>query len=320
MNWSYGITTVRSRISTYLPTTLNSLRNAGFDKPLLFVDGDEDCQAWKRFGLDTTIRSRQLATAPSWILAAREIYERSPKADIYAVFQDDFIAYKNLRQYLEQCGRPDEGYMNLYTFPANEGFFPHVGKTKRRVEGWRMTSQRGLGAVALVFPRHVFRHVLTSTYMYDRSLDPNRGPRAVDGGIVSCLKGSPYREYVHNPSLVQHIGVRSSMGNDRQALSRWWLGEDFDATQLLIPIEQRGSPPNKVSIPIAAKYGLGDKLEQALTFVGVTSDRVESWLGRPCNCNVRKEKLNKLGAWIHQALFGKLDKDEAARQLTELTK
>lgn len=53
--------------------------------------------------------------------------------------------------------------------------------------------------------------------------------------------------------------------------------------------------------------GLGDKIELALTRVGVTHERVERWLGRPCNCPERREKLNRLGRWASRILVGKLD-------------
>jgi hypothetical protein len=50
---------------------------------------------------------------------------------------------------------------------------------------------------------------------------------------------------------------------------------------------------------------LGDLLESALSRVGVTKDRVERWLGRPCGCAERQEKLNQLGYWAKSVLAGK---------------
>ncbi len=51
---------------------------------------------------------------------------------------------------------------------------------------------------------------------------------------------------------------------------------------------------------------LGDLLERALTVAGVTPERVERWLGKPCNCEERKEKLNQLSYWSMMVLTGKL--------------
>lgn len=53
---------------------------------------------------------------------------------------------------------------------------------------------------------------------------------------------------------------------------------------------------------------LGDSLERALTRVGITHDRVENWLGKPCGCVERKEKLNALGAWAARVMSGKTER------------
>ena len=49
--------------------------------------------------------------------------------------------------------------------------------------------------------------------------------------------------------------------------------------------------------------GLGDSLERALKTLGITQDRyveVKEMFGLPptCNCNARREWLNKVGRWI----------------------
>lgn len=49
------------------------------------------------------------------------------------------------------------------------------------------------------------------------------------------------------------------------------------------------------------KLRLGDKVEAALKAVGVTKERVSKWLGRPCNCDERKQKLNQLSEWAQNA-------------------
>lgn len=55
--------------------------------------------------------------------------------------------------------------------------------------------------------------------------------------------------------------------------------------------------------------GLGDRIEQALTAVGVTQDRWREFKGamglpKTCNCNARKKWLNQLGE-----AFGKTARD-----------
>jgi hypothetical protein len=50
---------------------------------------------------------------------------------------------------------------------------------------------------------------------------------------------------------------------------------------------------------------LGDTVEKALSTVGITKERVERWLGRPCECDYRQEKLNALSYWAVRVLSGK---------------
>lgn len=54
--------------------------------------------------------------------------------------------------------------------------------------------------------------------------------------------------------------------------------------------------------------GLGDMLETALATIGIVGEDVERWIGRPCNCEERKQKLNQLGAWAKRVVSGKIEK------------
>ncbi len=56
---------------------------------------------------------------------------------------------------------------------------------------------------------------------------------------------------------------------------------------------------------------LGDAIQQALSSVGVTEERVSYWLGadsRGCGCSQRKEKLNALGSWAIRIIRGRTEK------------
>jgi hypothetical protein len=60
--------------------------------------------------------------------------------------------------------------------------------------------------------------------------------------------------------------------------------------------------------------GLGDVVHVALSRVGVTPESVSGWLGTPCGCAERREKLNLIGVWAHRVLMGKIDR---ARQILQ---
>ena len=222
MQWAYGITTVPSRICELFPRTLDSLRRAGFDKPRIFVDGGKN--GYDHFGLPVTYRETNLRTHGNFILSLYELYIRDPSAERYAMFQDDFVTCAGLKEYLERW-YPDKGYLNLYTFPHNQQL--SLGR-----EGWYESDQMGKGAVALVFSAEAIEVLLTSNHMFNRPKDPIRGHKSVDGGIVESFKKAGWKEYVHNPSLVQHTGLYSSMGNGQHALAVSFRGEEFDLRTL----------------------------------------------------------------------------------------
>jgi hypothetical protein len=229
MKWAYGITTVDKRKDDLLPRTIESLRVAGFDKPILFIDGCKDSKWYKdTFDLEVTARSTAARTFGNWVSALWELYAKTPDADRYAIFQDDFVTYKNLRAYLEQCPYPDKGYLNLYTFPQNEKLAPP------NHEGWYLSNQLGKGAVALVFTRDAIVTLLQHPHMVNRPQCAKRGWKAIDGGIVEAFRKSGWKEYVHTPSLVQHTGLLSSMGNRQHSLADSFRGEDFDALDIKI--------------------------------------------------------------------------------------
>lgn len=236
MRWSYGITTVPKRINDLLPRTIDSLKKGGFNEPHLFVDGGRE-EDYKRFNLPTTVRSKNVRTAGNWVLSLIELYALNPTAERFALFQDDFVTYNNVRQYLEGMRYPDKGYLNLYTFPENQSLNT-TGQC-----GWFKSNQCGRGAVALVFSLEAVTALLGQPYLWTRFQSAKRGHCAIDGGIVDAMKNVGYSEYVHTPSLVQHTGIESSMGNSRHASAPVWYGEGFDAATLLETILQEKKRP-----------------------------------------------------------------------------
>lgn len=266
MKWAYGVTTVPSRFEDLLPRTLASLARAGFDKPRLFVDGAGELpSALAQY--EVTRRDPVIRTYGNWVLAAWELYIRTPSADRYAVFQDDFVTYPNLRRYLDGCAYPKKGYWNLYTFPENE----------KQFQGWYQSNQLGKGAVALVFSGEALRFLLGQKYFIERPMDVARGHRVVDGGIVTAFKNAGWKEYVHNPSLVQHTGKQSSMGSGPQELANTFRGEEFDAAELLNPPVSDTRVPRRLGlVGYNAATGLGELNRQLASY-----GDIHTWLVRP---------------------------------------
>lgn len=307
--WTCGLTTCPERRGL-LRRTLTSLSTTGFT-PRLFVDGDDDGASWsKELGYSVTARGNPPArVAGNWTLALAELYQREPKADRFAIFQDDLVAVRNLRGYLDTVAWPERAYLNLFTFRDNEKVI--AGK-----RGWAEASllsdgngpvyhgkpqQTGRGAVALCFTRECVIDLLGHWHLWKRAEDEGMGWRKVDGGIVEVLNRQGWREYVHAPSLVQHTGDVSTIREPNRPprpirTARTFPGEQVDAMDFLC--EQ----------PAAKTTGLGDVVAQALSTIGVTEERVSQWIGRPCGCKERREKLNVIGQWAARVVSGKVER------------
>lgn len=272
MEWAYAVTTVPDRFDELLPRTLASLAAGGFDKPVVFVDalGDQELPAYLQ-DYEVVTRRARVKTFCHWMLTAWELLCRWPEAERYAVFQDDFVTYRNLREYLESCEIPKDGYWNLYTFPENE----------KQFSGWYKSNQYGRGAVGTVFHHEVFRKIIAHHHMSFRTYDEERRDRAVDGAIVDSAKKQGISEYVHNPSLVQHTGYESSMGNKVHELSQIFEGEEFDATTLIGETNKPKAKPIKKTQRIGlvgynTHSGLGELNRQLVEHCDI-----DVWLVKP---------------------------------------
>jgi glycosyltransferase involved in cell wall biosynthesis len=239
--WTYGVTTVLSRINTTLPITLANLSKAGFPRPVLFLDGATFTQAEeveKKFGLEVEVRRRKIRAYGNWYMGMQELYLRAPTADRYAIFQDDFVTVRGLREYLDAVELREGRYFNLLTFPENEDRVPRDPPGNKKgdpIPGFYLSNQLGKGAVALVFDRKGVMTVLAHQHMIQRVGDSKRGHCYIDGGVVDAMKGAGYKEYVHYPSLVKHIGKKSTISPTHDGFPdpESFPGEDFDIRTLL---------------------------------------------------------------------------------------
>jgi len=215
MLWSYGITTTPSRAVTLLPRTVGSLARAGFDQPRLFMDGIAACDG---FGHPVTYRTPKIGYLSNWVLALTELYYREPGAERFVLFQDDLITYPNLRAYLEQIRYEAKTYWNLYTVPESEKV------SSGRIGWYPSVDQLGKGALALVFDQDTVLTLLESKHLLTRVLNAHNRQHSIDGGVNQCLRPQGWTELVHNPTLVQHTGLDSTIGHGRYPEPRRFAG------------------------------------------------------------------------------------------------
>lgn len=270
--WSYGITTVPTRFNTTLPQTLDSLAKGGFDTPRLFIDGvaviPEHLTKYQQ-----TQRIPSVGAYANWVLSLWELYLRSPLADRYAIFQDDLVSCLNLRHYLEAVTYPRLGYLNLYTFPKN---------VQSQTTGFYRPVHHGQGALALVFNKEATKALLSFPYIVNKAGDADKSDRNIDGAVYNTMAKQGWNEFVHNPSLVQHTGETSTLGEDHNNQSRanTFMGEGFNALAL---IDAQDAPKTHATARVGlcgylSATSLG-KLNSAIT----GHLRVDRWLARPHN-------------------------------------
>ena len=221
VEWSYGVTTCTQRLNTLLPRTLASLAATGFDEPRLFIDGGGYVG-----NLPATQRESPIIEANygNWLLAAWELYLRKPRATYYAIFEDDIILCKGIKQYIENHVWIEKSYLNLFTFATNEVVISN------KPLGWCKSDQLGRGALALIFNQDAIISLFSQVdYLTKQHLEP-KGYRNVDGTIQTALtRLAGYKEYVHNPSLVQHVGQQTTLPRSiKQPEAKTFPGEDFD--------------------------------------------------------------------------------------------
>ncbi|MCI0335702.1 MAG: hypothetical protein L0228_21050 [Planctomycetes bacterium] len=217
MNWAYGITTIPERVGTLLPQTIESLAAAGFDRPVLFVDGH--IPGYEALEVVCHPRVGQLR---NWMHALFYLFT-TKDADRYAIFEDDVLACRQLREYMERCPL-GKVYWNLLTLDENRMF---TGDKP----GWHESNQLGRSACGLVFDRPTVDCLLR---MERFVRGPGSGETMSDAVVIATLKSLGYKELVHYPSLLQHVGLESTLGNSFGNVSAF-LGEEYDLLSLPAP-------------------------------------------------------------------------------------
>lgn len=231
--WAYGVIAVKERLEL-LKQTLDSLGNAGFHNPRLFIDG-LSCEDLAHIGLAYPITFRNwphIGGTGNWMLGMLELYIRHPTADVYAMFEDDIICCFNIRRYLTHCIIPPLSYLNLYTDFKSHEKVKHL--QEQGIKGWVPSCQTGRGALALVFPRPTLMELFTQHNYIAKPQDHLRGRKCIDGMVAQAITVAGGTEYIHSYSFVQHTGDDSVMVPGKQHVpAPHFLGERFDAIDLL---------------------------------------------------------------------------------------
>lgn len=228
--WVAAVLTSPRRQPT-LDTTLDSLSRAGWSTPYLFMDGT--VRVPPRFAhLPGVLREPRVGCWPNSYLALAELLMRHPDADAYLLAQDDVRFYdaEPLREYLEQVLWPTKGRClvslycpSIYSAPAF---------------AWQAIAQPWtLGAQALVFPRGVAQDLLLDravcNHRWKGWREGRQGLANTDVVIGKWAWRKQIPIWYPTPSLVQHIGVKSTL-TPKYRLSRERVADRW-AGSLILP-------------------------------------------------------------------------------------
>lgn len=211
MNLAVGITSTYQRMENLLAETRASIERAGFVYYEIFIDD-------------------RLTPFGNWIVGLWRLRILHPRATRYLMLQDDLLACGGLRKYLERMKLPFRGYLNLYTAEENE-------PTETRQRTWHKAKHHGVGAVALMFDSVAVTKLLSSKRVATWN-QSSGGRKGIDYVVSTAMKDVGYVEYVHSPSLVQHVGDHSTLGEERIRRAISFPGEDFDCSKLTPLIQE----------------------------------------------------------------------------------
>jgi hypothetical protein len=203
--WSVGITTSRRRIPT-LEQCVHSVRRAGWESPVLFIDGDMEIPE-SLSGLPSCRRIPNVGAFPNYALSLMELFMRDPHADAYMMLQDDavFPGTSAVRSYLEDVLWLEEipGIVSLYCSTEYQ----------QQIAGWyRFDAPWVWGAVAFIFSNEMARAWLASSRVCDhRALVNDQGLSKIDVMIGQFCQSKGVPIHYPSPSLVQHIGTISTI-------------------------------------------------------------------------------------------------------------
>lgn len=213
LNWSTCIITAPRQHPTLL-RCMQNLQSAGWRDFRIFAEpGCEDLP--RDQGIPIVERVGSLGAWPNWYLALAELLMRQPNADFYFLLEDDALLYQgqpNLKSYVEQSlvSNPQLAFASLYCADA----------IMANQIGW-VSGNLGkyfIGALALVIPKESALKLMTNENVarHRETGGEDHGTKLTDAVLGRWAFENQLRVLVHNPSLVDHIGNTSTLGNDNQ--------------------------------------------------------------------------------------------------------
>ena len=216
LNWSVVVTTA-PRKKPKLKTTVQSLKAAGWNNPIVFAEPESPtCDA------KTYTSENKLGVFHNWMRAARHALDSN--ADVIMMVQDDVWFSPDSKWFAESALWPEKcGFLSLYT-PL------HYSIVQGKMKPWGIYpiyTKSLWGAMAMIWHPKVLSRVVNSwratepwigrrrTMSYEEKQHKTENPETicnVDTFIGYCVKDMKREMYYVNPSFAQHISEYSSIG------------------------------------------------------------------------------------------------------------
>tara|TARA_R110002020_G_scaffold430269_1_gene639940 strand:- start:216 stop:977 length:762 start_codon:yes stop_codon:yes gene_type:complete len=245
LKWSVVVTTA-PRQKPKLDITIKSLRDAGWENPVVFAEPDSPtCDA------ETHTNQTKLGVYHNWMRAAK--YGLESGADAIMTVQDDVWFHSDSRWFAESSLWPDNcAFLSLYT-PLHYS----VIRGKQKPWGIYPVYTKSLwGAMAMIWHPSILDRVVNSdraknwigrrsTMSADEiSLKENNPEmiRNVDTFIGYSARDMDRKMYYVNPSFAQHISEYSSIGGrstEGKRSAHFLVGHQGVPEASQIPIESK---------------------------------------------------------------------------------
>jgi hypothetical protein len=252
IKWTVGVITSPRQGISYLEQTLDSLRRAGWNEPIVFAEpGSSPSNSY------TIIRRKQYGDWTNWATGLYELLLSEPDTDYFLMAEDDVIFCKDSKTYLEyampQLG--DFGSLSLYTpsIRSRNNFRGFHNELQGHNTWSTVTVIMSRSKVISFFAdvdtqRHRFEDIfeLGEEYWCCPKTDPKNSIK--DAVIGHWAEKNQFPIYYHTPSLAEHIGdlstlteQSSTIANGRKSLD--FVGEDFNLSEWFkLPINVRSKP------------------------------------------------------------------------------
>jgi glycosyltransferase involved in cell wall biosynthesis len=235
LTWQIGLLTAPRAVPT-IRKTLQNLAQAGFGPIHIFAEPGSFLPA----GLETarvTVHPRRLGNFANFYSSLATLLESDPGADCYAIFQDDILVATGARQWCDREFWPQGvGLVSLFTPQIHSDGEP----------GWSLKFPgfyRVYGAQALVFRGDVLRRFLADPMVvHTHGLDEHNDDAVVSAWAARHKLPMAY----HSPSLVQHVGIVSSIyayGPDPRVVA-----DAVDSVEKIAAWRRPQRPPGKIGL------------------------------------------------------------------------